>query len=204
MDEIKPKKRNVRPEESSNLPIITLGVLVFLVVALLYIGYEYITNDASDAAELTNVTPNYSEPDEEQELIPEEMPLEVPEPVVQPKKVEPAPKAVNVSAIGGISSTHTVQAGETFYGIASRYNLSSESLQALNPSIKDLTKDLKSGVTKLNIKIQAVHTVGPGDVMRVVAGKYGLTKAQLMKANGKSRDYTQRGEKLIIPLAEKH
>lgn len=203
MDEVRPKKRNVRPEESSNLPIITLGVLVFLVVALLYIGYEYITNDASDAAELTNVAPNYTESEEDRELIPEEIPLEVPEPVVQPQKAEPTPAKIDLSSIGGVSSSHTVKAGETFYGIASRYNLSPETLKALNPSIKDETKDLKSGVTKLNIRIQATHTVGPGDVMRVVAGKYGISKAQLMKANGKTRDYTQRGEKLIIPLAEK-
>ncbi len=209
MDEIKPKKRNVKPEESSNLPMITLGVLVFLVVALLYVGYEYITNDTSSAAELTNVTPNYSEPEEDRELIAEEVPLDIPEPVVpvreekKTEKTETAKPAVNLASIGGIASKHTVKAGETFNGIASRYNLNVETLKALNPEIKDVTKDLKAGVTGLNIKIQAVHTVGPGDVLRVVASKYGITKAQLMQANGKTRDYAQRGEKLIIPLSEK-
>lgn len=210
MDEIKPKKRNVKPEESSNLPMITLGVLVFMVVALLYIGYEYITNDASSAAELTNVTPNYSASEETNELTAEEVKSVEPQVVVTaPKeekpvqKAEPVTKEVNLASVGGISSKHTVKVGETFYGIANKYNLSAETLKALNPEIKDVTKDLKSDVTKLNVKIQAIHTVGPGDVLRVVATKYGVTKEQLMQVNGKSRDYTQRGEKLIIPLREK-
>ena len=96
-----------------------------------------------------------------------------------------------------------MQSGDTFFGIANRYNLSVETLKALNPQIKDVTTDLKSGVTKLNIRVQAVHTVGPGDVLRVVANKYGISKQLLMQANGKSRDYAQRGEKLIVPFGKK-
>lgn len=89
-----------------------------------------------------------------------------------------------------------VKSGESFSAIASRYNLKTETLKGLNSS----TPDLKSGVTKLKIQVKAIHTVGPGDVLRVVASKYGVTKEAIMKANGKSKDFTERGEKLVIPF----
>lgn len=209
MDDIKPKKRNVKPEESSNLPMITLGVLVFLVVALLYTGYEYITNDTSSAEELTNVVPSYIESDEEEidEPIAEELASSesvatvIAKPEAKKKEAVATTEKVDLAKVGGVDRKHTVQAGETFYGIANKYNLSVATLKALNPTIKE--SDLKSGTTKLNVKIQAVHTVGPGDVLRVVASKYGVTKEQIMQANGKTKDFAQRGEKLIIPLKEK-
>ena len=95
--------------------------------------------------------------------------------------------------------THEVKSGETFSSIASRYNLKTETLKGLNSSISDV----KAGTTRLKVQVKAVHTVGPGDVLRVVAEKYGVTKSALMKANGKTRDFSERGEKLIIPFPEK-
>ena len=59
---------------------------------------------------------------------------------------------------------------------------------------------IKSGSTKLNVKIQAIHTVGPGDILRKVAEKYGVSKEAIMEANHKKDDITLRGEVLIIPL----
>ena len=53
------------------------------------------------------------------------------------------------------------------------------------------------------IRDRGTHTVGPGDVLRVVAQKYGISVQQLMDANGKTRNYAERGEKLIIPLGKK-
>jgi LysM repeat protein len=50
------------------------------------------------------------------------------------------------------------------------------------------------------VKIQAIHTVGPGDIMRKVAEKYGVSKQAIMDANHKKDDITLRGEVLIIPL----
>jgi len=71
----------------------------------------------------------------------------------------------------------------------------------MNPNVSE--EDVKAGVTKLNVKVRTVHTVGPGDLLRVVAEKYGISKEALMKANGKTKDYAQRGEKLIIPFSDK-
>jgi LysM repeat protein len=74
-------------------------------------------------------------------------------------------------------------------------------LKALNPDVDE--SSVKSGVTKLRVKVKAIHTVGKGDVLRVVAQKYGVTKEAIMKANHKTKDIATRGERLIIPLSSK-
>ena len=219
MEEEAPKKRNVRPKETSKLPLITLLALLAIIAALFVIGWEYISDDAEGSEEVTNIAPDtaskYFPPDlrDEPEAIetePEDTSLpddvgaavsvqEPPAPVVETPKPEPKP-ASKPANVGGKEITHTVASGETFFGIASRYNLSTETLRSLNPQLTNTSTDLKAGVTKLNVRVQAVHTVGPGDVLRVVAGKYNITKKQLMDANGKSRDYAERGEKLVIPF----
>lgn len=224
------KKRNVRPEENSKLPLITLLALLGIIVALFFIGYEYITDDTTGSEEVTDIVPDTtsnltplevdtlpelaepeqidtvkfeiegSTPDGGEETA--EPPARFEEEVAAPveKKPNPKPAAVN---LGGTEIGHTVRTGETFYGIANRYNLTPETLKSLNPQIGDVTKDLKSDVTRLNVRVQAVHTVGPGDVLRVVAGKYGISKQLLMQANGKERDYAERGEKLVVPFGKK-
>ncbi|ADB41958.1 LysM peptidoglycan-binding domain-containing protein [Spirosoma linguale] len=102
---------------------------------------------------------------------------------------------------GGVSSTYTVGAGETFYGVANRYNMKINTLKELNPGVSE--SDIKAGVTKLKVKAMAVHTVGAGDVLRVVAQKYGVSKEAIMRANKKDKDIATRGEKLIIPFPDK-
>ncbi|HEV7347055.1 LysM peptidoglycan-binding domain-containing protein [Telluribacter sp.] len=228
MEEESPKKQNVRPTETSNLPLITLVVLVLIVLGLLFVGYEYIADDTSGSEELTNIVPDttssvsplvsntdpilaeperidsslvkesFPEPEASTEGTPETAPAPAP-----PVETAPAPKpaASRAADIGGTSTSHTVKAGETFFGIANRYNLKPETLQSLNPNVS--ATDLKSGVTRLNVRVKAIHTVGPGDVLRVVAGKYGISKELLMQANGKQKDVAQRGEKLIIPFTDK-
>jgi LysM repeat protein len=209
MEEENSKKRNIRPAEKSNLPFITLLVLVGMVLALLYVGYEYIADDTSGADEFTNIIPDTTNnlktvesTDVINEIPEQEVTTEPVEEVASTKKEEekPAPKRVE---LGGVEITHTVRPGQTFLGIANRYNLKMETLKSLNPEIKDITKDLKSDVTKLKVKVKAVHTVGPGDVLRVVSGKYNVSKQLIMDANGKTQDIAERGEKLIIPFPDK-
>lgn len=102
---------------------------------------------------------------------------------------------------GGETYTHTVGDGETFFGIANRYNMKKETLKALNPGIDE--NGIKVGVTKLKVRIKAIHTVGPGDIIRVVSNKYGVSQTLIMQANKKTKNYAARGEKLIIPFSEK-
>lgn len=217
MEEQTPKKRNVRPEEGSKLPQITLLTLLAIIIALFIIGYEYISDDSKGSEEVTSTVPDttskltpldYStdpilaEPDEIDSGQFDSEPATVVAEPAAPAEPKPLPKPQPVD-VGGVEITHTVQSGETFYGIANRYNLQSETLKALNPQITNVTADLKSGVTKLNVRVKAVHTVGPGDVLRVVAKKYDISLELLMAANGKTRNYAERGEKLIIPFGTK-
>lgn len=208
MEEGFPKKRNVRPVEKSNLPLITLFVLVLLVLAMLYVGYEYISDSSSNSEELTSTVVDTTSLDDSKEtetIIEAPLPTENEDPKekkTEEKKSEPAKKevaSVSAASIGGEQITHEVKSGETFSSIASRYNLKTETLKGLNSSISDV----KAGTTRLKVQVKAIHTVGPGDVLRVVAEKYGVTKSALMKANGKTRDFSERGEKLIIPFPDK-
>lgn len=268
---------NPRPTGSSSLPALTLVVLVGLIAALLYVGYDYITDDTNGSDELTSMPLDtasqqpLAQNDPEMLMSPEEVdtssqpapvdlsqaapPADAPvadaraedvaednrettagkpssaetEEVTAEKVVaeKPAPKPVaekpaekpkaekpkpekpkeEVAVVkpkvkaGGVSSSYTVGAGETFYGVANRYNMKLSTLKELNPGVSE--SDVKAGITKLNVKAMAVHTVGPGDVLRVVAQKYGVSKEALMRANKKSKDIATRGEKLIIPFPDK-
>ncbi|WP_080054062.1 LysM peptidoglycan-binding domain-containing protein [Spirosoma aerolatum] len=269
------QQSNPRPAANSNLPAITLVVLVGLIAALLYIGYDYITDDTNGSDELTNValdttsqqplaqndpdmlmspeeidtssqpapvdlsqaappddapeananaeevaednretTDGKPAPGEKPEAVkPAEKPKEekpkVEKPADKPKEEKPKedkPKTEEVIEKpkikpGGVTSTYTVGSGETFYGVANRYNMKISTLKEMNPGVSE--SDVKAGITKLNVKVMAVHTVGPGDVLRVVAEKYGVSKEAIMRANKRTKDIATRGEKLIIPFPDK-
>lgn len=272
---------NSRQTGNSSLPAITLVALVGLIVALLYIGYSYVTDDTDGSDELTNVSLDTTsqqpivQNEPEMLMAPQEAdtssqpapvdlsqatpPADAPEanaqaeevaednrettdgkpaptekpavvkpkaeekPKVEEKKVEKPkeekkvekPKEekpkTEVAVVkpdmtrpkikpGGVGSTYTVGTGETFYSVANRYNMKLSTLKALNPDVAE--SNVKAG-SQLKVKAMAVHTVGPGDVLRVVAQKYGVSKEAIMRANKKSKDIANRGEKLIIPYPDK-
>lgn len=232
---------NERQKVNTSLPLITLLVLVALIGALLYIGYDSLADDTGNAKELTSVPLDTTDlalagqNDNPENLLPDTSSTPAPvdlsqapappdddvtdrpkragdegteatanakEPVREESESEPKPekKPETPKAKGG-NSTYTVGDGETFYGVASRLNMKLSTLKALNPDVDE--NSVKSGVTKLRVKVKAIHTVGPGDLLRVVAQKYGVSKEALMKANHKTKDLAVRGEKLIIPLSSK-
>ena len=212
--------RNPQPaEETSKIPTITLYVLIAVVAALLYAGWQSMKNDAVVSEELVSKRPNSvamsGQNGADAVVIPspleetgkndnvakdEKKTVEKPkeERKEEPKKEEKKEEKKVTIPSGGETISHTVQTGETFFGIANRYHLSKSVLQALNPGVEP--SGIKVGVTKLNVKVQAIHTVGAGDVLRVVAKKYGISKQALMDANKKTKDMAERGEKLIIPM----
>jgi LysM repeat protein len=215
--------RNPQPaEETSKIPTITLYVLIAVVAALLYAGYQSMKNDATVSEELVSKRPNsvamsndngadavvipapLEETGKDNVAKDEKKSAEKPKEVEkekakeEPKKEEKKEEKKVAIPSGGETISHTVQAGETFFGIANRYHLSKSVLQALNPGLDP--SGIKVGVTKLNVKVQTIHTVGAGDVLRVVAKKYGISKQALMDANKKTKDLAERGEKLIIPM----
>jgi LysM repeat protein len=198
------EEKNQRPEEVSNIPTITLIVLVLLIVSLLYVGYGYFSDDSqptkyeavtketeSSEAEISEPAIAKTENNEAKKVVSEK-------PKVEPEKPKETKKLVAEIPDGGMVIPHIVQSGETFFGIANRYNLKADVLQALNPDVDPQT--LKVGVTRLKVKIKAKHTIGPGDILSVVAKKYDISKKALMDANKLTKDFSKRGDELIIPL----
>jgi LysM repeat protein len=196
------EERNRKPKGAgSSTPAVVLAILFGIVVLLLYAGWNLMSDDASNIADMSSVeTTQDADIVENTVTVPEEREevVETPEPVKveEPKKEEPAvekPKAT----YSGETATHTVKDGETFFGIANKFNTTAENLKALNPEVNP--NGIKVGITKVKVPVQAVHTVGPGDILRVVASKYGISVETLMAANGKKKNHSERGEKLLIP-----
>ena len=211
------ENRNPRPvEETSKLPTITLFVLIAMVIALLFVGWQSMKDDGVKDDDLVSkrpsatavsgqdgaepvIIPQALEETGEDNLAKNERKKEETKIEKSDKKEEkPKEEPKKIEITKGETIFHTVQSGETFYGIANRYHISKATLQTLNPGVSQ--DGIKVGVTKLNVKVQTIHTVGAGDVLRVVAQKYGITKQTLMDANKKTKDMSERGEKLIIPL----
>lgn len=210
--------RNPKPKQASNnTPAIVLVILFGVVVLLLYAGWNLMSDDASNIADMKSVekaatttnTESSLDTDvvetsvpivEEREEIVEEVKIETPAPTptTTEKKTETTTKATTYS---GQTASHTVKDNETFFAIATKFNTSVDNLKSMNPDVN--ADALKVGVTKVTVPVQGVHTVGPGDILRVVATKYGISVDALMAANGKKKNNSQRGEKLLIPHKKK-
>ncbi len=217
------EERNKKPVESnSNLPMAVLITLVAIVCLLLYIGWQMISDTPSTREDIVATTDQEKSikgeiPEEVNtggdEAVEEDMPeIQIPKAETESVKNEVVKKEESTKTEpnkvakrqsiglqdGEENITHTVAAGETFFSIAGRYGLSPSALKNANPGIS--AENLKKGVTKLKVPVQTIHTVGPGDILRVVAEKYNISVESLMKANNKKKNYAERGEKLIIPL----
>jgi|688.fasta_scaffold324192_2 LysM repeat protein len=197
--------RNPKPETpNSGLPMAVLLVLVGIICLLLYAGWHLMSDDASKANEL-NQEPLLVEKmqdsivvDTDTTLSSASVSVETEETKTEETKTEAKPAETEKPLeISGEKISHTVKDGETFYGIANKFNLRANTLKKLNPSVDP--NGIKVGVTKLIVPIQGYHVVGPGDILKVVAKKYDITVEGLMAANGKTKNFAGRGEKLIIP-----
>lgn len=200
------EERNPKPETpNSGLPMAVLLVLVGIICLLLYAGWHLMSDDASKVADL-NQEPVVVEKMQDSLVTDTDTTLshapvsseinesEITEPTEKAATVKKDEKPLNIS---GEKLSHTVKDGETFYGIANKFNITSNTLKKLNPSVD--ASGIKVGVTKLIVPIQGYHIVGPGDILKVVAKKYDISVESLMAANGKTKNFSERGEKLIIP-----
>lgn len=203
-------------EENSKLPVITLGILLLTLVGLIAVGFEHFVSPdkdeliraekfvepEEDLAEAVQVDIDSTVEAADSLIIPKDSVLGKSEEeeieLAEQKKEAEAEVVPEVATPAGKSHSVTVEKGETFSSVARKFGLKVDQLKALNPSVNP--DGIKSGSTKLNVKIQAMHTVGPGDILRVVAEKYGVSKQAIMDANHKKDDVTLRGEVLIIPL----
>jgi LysM repeat protein len=202
-------------EENSKLPVITLGILLLTLVGLIAVGFEHFVSPDKDElikaekfvepeeevlAEATQVVIDTTEDPADSLIVTKDSVIgKSEEEELAEQKKEAEAEVVPVAASpSGKSHSVTVEKGETFSAVARKFGLKIDQLKALNPGVNP--DGIKSGSTKLNVKIQAMHTVGPGDIMRKVAEKYGVSKEAIREANHKKDDITLRGELLIIPL----
>ena len=229
--ENKEQPKNERPTSTDNKPkMILIGLAVALIVLLLYAYFSSSDTDTAKTSDLDSITnqdtastatavtppvvvsapavtstPVAAGPTSEAVMPVVEVPTRNNTTATAPSSepveaTKPLPvKKFDIGNLKGESRTHIVQVGETFNGIANRYNLKVSTLQALNPSVSP--NGVKVGSTKLNVKVQGTHTVGAGDILRVVAKKYGVSVEQLMEVNKKKKNVSTRGEELIIPIA---
>ncbi|HEU0013585.1 MAG TPA: LysM peptidoglycan-binding domain-containing protein [Longimicrobium sp.] len=125
--------------------------------------------------------------------------------------------------------THRVQPGETWYGIARRYGVTSAQLRAVNPDVE--WQSIRTGQV-LNLPASArdsrapagpatpartgqgtgtrtsassrsrTHTVAAGETLFGIARRYGVTVAALREANDLETDRLRTGQRLVIPPAQ--
>ncbi|MFD3409146.1 LysM peptidoglycan-binding domain-containing protein [Aquirufa sp. HETE-83D] len=201
-------------EENSKLPVITLGILLLTLVGLIAVGFEHFVSPDKDeliraekfveseevATDAVQVEIDSTVDAADSLIVPKDSIIgkSEEEELAEQKKEAEAEVVPEVATPAGKSHAIIVEKGETFSAVARKFGLKVDQLKAMNPGVNP--DGIKSGSTKLNVKIQALHTVGPGDILRVVAEKYGVSKQAIMEANHKKDDVTLRGEVLVIPL----
>jgi LysM repeat protein len=201
----------LKESSSSNLPVITLMILVATLAGLVFVGYEHFLGPQTDklvkAEKLVEEDETYLGDvastmvvDSTMDIAPDTTKVASTDSAAidlekQKKEAEAeiVPEEAVVAEPAGKSYSYQSASGESVAAIASRFGLTSDQVKAMNPG------GIKAGA-KVKVKIKAMHTVGPGDVLRVVAEKYKVSKQSLMAANNKKEDITLRGEQLIIPL----
>lgn len=111
-----------------------------------------------------------------------------------------------LSSTPSVSDRHQVQPGETFYSIARRYGVSTQTLSLYNPTV--VPHRLKAG-TELRIPLNddfkregiARYTVQAGDTLSKLSDHFAVSLAQLKQSNPTiDHDRILPGQELIIPI----
>jgi len=103
--------------------------------------------------------------------------------------------------------TYTVQAGDTLWSIAERFDLDVDTLRWSNPELERNPDLLSMGAELVILPVTGVyHTVQSGETLASIAQRYGVAEADILNypLNGLSTpDDLQVGQKLIIPHGRK-
>jgi membrane-bound lytic murein transglycosylase D len=138
----------------------------------------------------------------------------------RPTGTTTTPATGRTNTAGSRARSHTVAAGETFYGIARRYGVTAAQLRALNPDVDmdalevgDVLR-LPAGARDSRPSTQPpsagtqpqgrtgtaaptpprgsrTHTVAAGETLFGIARRYGVTVAAIRQANGMEEDQDQ-------------
>ena len=93
---------------------------------------------------------------------------------------------------------HLVQRGETVYGIAQRYDVSTRALIEQNNLRPPY---LLAAGTRLRLPLLQVHTVRRGDTLYAISRRYRVDVTSLARANRLRSPYTlQVGQRLVLPV----
>lgn len=120
---------------------------------------------------------------------------------------EPAPKAdtaakapagatVKTQFSGTTDYVYTVKPGETLFRLASRFRNPATQIK-YNSQLPD--ENVAAG-QQLKLRIQGIHKVGAGEGLNAIARTYGVSVADLRKANDLQGDQIKLGQELVIPV----
>lgn len=118
-------------------------------------------------------------------------------PTETPSATQPSVAITNLNAV-----EHIVVAGETLYGIATRYGLKPADLQQINNLGSETAlkpgQNLKLTENKPVATAQAFHEVQATDTLYSIARQYGLSVKELMDLNNKKDFELKPGQKLVV------
>jgi LysM repeat protein len=106
-----------------------------------------------------------------------------------------------------LSFFHTVQAGETLYGIGKKYGIRVDAIQYLNLLQGDsisvgqrliINPAITSADTKEPQSTAGMHVVRQGETLFSIAKQYGLKPADIMATNNLSNNKVFIGQKLVV------
>jgi len=111
------------------------------------------------------------------------------------------PNIIQVSPTKKIRSgivSYTVQNGDTMISIAKNFGISVNTVRWAN-GIGDVDK-IKPGAALTILPLNGVlHTVGAGDTLEKIAGKYNVSSTSILEENNLNSDTLQAGQKLLVP-----
>lgn len=96
----------------------------------------------------------------------------------------------------GVYTSYRVRPGDTLAGIARRYGIPLEYLQASN-GIAD-PKRLRAGEVILLPRGGVLHVVKPGQSLEDISASYGVDPVEILEANGVPRELSP-GQRILIP-----